>query len=99
MVLAEAGAHGTPALVTDTGGVGSLVIEGTNGRLLAPGASPADWATAIRMMTRNRTRHAALCRASFDHARARLTWDAWAQRMAALLRAEVAVEELRRAAA
>jgi glycosyltransferase involved in cell wall biosynthesis len=99
MVLAEAGAHGTPALVTDTGGVGSLVIEGVNGRLLAPGASPADWATAIRVMTRNRTRHAALCRASFDHARTRLTWDVWAQRMAALLRAEVAVEDLRRAAA
>jgi glycosyltransferase involved in cell wall biosynthesis len=99
MVLAEAGAHGTPLLVTDTGGVGSLVVEGTNGRLLASGASPADWATAIRTMTRNRTRHAALCRASFDHARTRLTWEAWAQRMAALLRAEVAVEELRRAAA
>jgi glycosyltransferase involved in cell wall biosynthesis len=28
MVLAEAGAHGTPVLVTDTGGVGSLVAEG-----------------------------------------------------------------------
>jgi glycosyltransferase involved in cell wall biosynthesis len=99
MVLAEAGAHGTPVLVTETGGVGSLVIDGVNGRLLSAGASPADWATTIRNMTRNPVRHAALCRASFDHARTRLTWAAWAQRMAALLRAEVAVEDLRRAAA
>jgi glycosyltransferase involved in cell wall biosynthesis len=99
MVLAEAGAHGTPVLVTDTGGVGSLVIDGVNGRLLAPGAAPADWATAIRTLTRDRATHAALCRASFEHARTRLTWQAWAQQIAALLRAEVAVEELRRAAA
>lgn len=99
MVLAEAGAHGTPVLVTDTGGVGSLVIEGVNGRLLAPGASPADWATAIRMMTRNRARHAALCRASFEHARTRLTWDAWAQRMAVFLRTEFVAAEARRAVA
>lgn len=99
MVLAEAGAHGTPVIVTDTGGCGSLVVDGVNGRLLAPGASAMDWAAAIRTMTRDPVRHAALCRTSFDDARTRLTWNAWAQRMAALLRAEIAMQTLRRAAA
>jgi hypothetical protein len=58
-----------------------------------------DWAAAIRTMTRDPARHAALCRTSFDDARTRLTWNAWAQRMAALLRAEIAMQTLRRAAA
>ncbi len=98
MVIAEAGAYGTPVLVTDTGGVASLVAEGVNGRLLAPGAAPADWAHAIRSMTGNPGRHAVLCRSSFHHARTRLHWGAWAERMAALLRAEVAVTALRPAA-
>lgn len=85
MVLAEAGAHGTPALVTETGGVGSLVTEGVNGRLLPSAATPADWARAIRSMTTDRARHAALCRSSFAHARTRLSWEAWAQGISAHL--------------
>jgi glycosyltransferase involved in cell wall biosynthesis len=89
MVLAEAGAHGTPVLVTNTGGVGSLVSDGINGRLLAPGSVPMDWVKAVRGMTDDPAAHAALCRSSFRHARARLTWDAWAARMVTLLRAEV----------
>ncbi len=41
MVLAEAGAHGTPVLVTDTGGVGSLVMEGvTTAASSRPGRRP-----------------------------------------------------------
>jgi len=99
MVLAEAGAHGTPVLVTETGGVGSLVREGVNGRLLPSAATPTDWARAVRSMTSDRARHEALCRASFGHARARLSWDAWAGSVAAHLRDEVTGPAHRPAAA
>jgi hypothetical protein len=61
--------------------------------------TPADWAQAIRAMTHDPARHAKLCRSSFDHARTRLTWAAWAQRMASLLRAEAAAASYRPAAA
>jgi glycosyltransferase involved in cell wall biosynthesis len=89
MVLAEANAHGTPVLVTDTGGVASLVEEGRNGWMLPPGARPEDWAAAIREMTADRKVHAALCRSSFDHAVKTLCWDAWARQAAMLLRMAV----------
>jgi glycosyltransferase involved in cell wall biosynthesis len=90
MVIAEAGAHGTPTIVTDTGGIGSLVSEGVNGRMLPLEAGPADWARAVVEMAADPAAHAALCRSSFAHVQTCLTWDAWARRL---------VERLRTAAA
>lgn len=90
MVIAEAGAHGTPTLVTDTGGIGSLITEGANGSMLPMKAGPIEWARAVREMTRDRAAHSALCRSSFVHVRGHLTWDAWARRLVARLRSEVA---------
>jgi glycosyltransferase involved in cell wall biosynthesis len=89
MVIAEANAHGTPVLVTDTGGVGALV-EGRNGRMLPSGADPADWAAAIDEMTADRAAYAALSRSSFEHAVNTLCWDAWARQATTLLRTAVA---------
>ena len=66
-------------------------VSGPSGRA----KSSTDWAAAIRTMTRDPARHAALCRTSFDDARTRLTWNAWAQRMAALLRAAAEVYDSR----
>lgn len=90
MVLAEANAHGTPVLVTETGGIGSLVEEGKSGRMLPMTAGPDEWAAAIRNMTADPEAHAALCRSSFEHAHTRLSWDAWARDVTALLRERVA---------
>lgn len=98
MVIAEAGAHGTPTIATNTGGIGSLVIEGANGRLLPLAAGPAEWAAAVRALTADSEAHAALCRSSFEHVRARLTWDAWARRLVMRLRAEVAAARAQAAA-
>ena len=87
MVVAEANAWGTPVLITDTGGIASLMAsEGGNGRMLAPEAGPEDWAGAIRALAADPAAYAALCRTSFDHARARLTWEAWARDLVACLR-------------
>ncbi|GAA6199393.1 glycosyltransferase family 4 protein [Aquicoccus sp. SU-CL01552] len=89
MVVAEANAHATPVLITETGGIGSLIAAGTNGRMMAMEAGPRDWAAAVRDLTGDPARHAALCRTSFDHAHARLTWGAWARDVTALLRRAV----------
>lgn len=97
MVIAEAGGYGTPTIATDTGGIGSLIAEGTNGRLLPLAAGPAEWAEAVREMTRDRAAHAALCRSSFRHVQRNLTWDAWARRLVTRLRSEVAAAEARAA--
>lgn len=85
MVVAEANAHATPVLITGTGGIGSLIEEGTNGRMMPMEAGPQDWANAVLALTADPTRHEALCRASFDHAHTRLTWEAWARDLTALL--------------
>lgn len=85
MVVAEANAHGTPCLVTDVGGVTSLVDEGRNGATLDPAAGPREWARAIRALTRDPDKHAGLCRASLEHARNRLSWDSWARDLSTLI--------------
>lgn len=85
MVTAEAGARGTPVLVTGIGGMGSLVAEGVNGRMLPLAAGPAEWARAIWEMTDDRRALAALGASSFAHVRAHLTWDAWAAALLARL--------------
>lgn len=85
MVVAEANAHGTPALVTDVGGVSTLIDEGRNGAMLDPSAGPREWARAIRALTRDPDQYAARCRASFDHARNRLSWATWARDVSTLI--------------
>ena len=85
MVVAEANAHGTPCLVTDVGGVSSLMDEGRNGATLDPLAGPKEWARAVRALTRDADTHAALCRTSFEHARTRLSWATWARDLSTLI--------------
>lgn len=99
LVVAEAGARGTPVLVTDVGGMGSLVAQGVNGRMLPLEAGPTTWAQEIREMTADRAALAALGATSFDHVRAHLTWDAWAAALVARLRLEVGAARLAAAAA
>jgi glycosyltransferase involved in cell wall biosynthesis len=55
-VLAEAAATGLPAVATDIGGISYLVCEGATGRLMAPEATSAEWATAIRELIGDRER-------------------------------------------
>lgn len=78
MVVAEAMAHATPVLATDTGGIGSLVGGSGAGRLLPLHASPERWAAAISGMTSDPEAYRFLSEASFDRARNRLCWDNWA---------------------
>ncbi|MEM6421123.1 MAG: glycosyltransferase family 4 protein [Pseudomonadota bacterium] len=86
MVVAEANTFGTPVLITETGGIGSLVTEGVNGRMLPVEAPPEAWAQAIAEMTADPGAWAAMSQASFAHARDRLSWQVWARDLARIAR-------------
>lgn len=85
MVVAEANAYGAPVLITDTGGIGSLMAPGANGEMLPPGADGAAYAARIRALSG--AGYAALSASSFAHYRTRLNWSAWARDVVAALRA------------
>lgn len=96
MVVAEAMAHGTPVIASETGGVRSLVGPGT-GALLPALASPAVWAEAIVQATGNADAYAMLSDAAFDRAGQR-TWDGWAERIEILARHAIRVRAVSNAA-
>lgn len=86
MVLAEAMAHGTPAIATDTGGVASLLGGAGTGQLMRPFASPSEWAASIRTLMSDRAAYAMMSDACFDRGQAQLSWDAWAEAIVAQIR-------------
>lgn len=86
MVVAEANAHGLPVLITDTGGIGSLMAPGRNGAMLPVSADAQAWADAILDLVRDPGAYARLRQSSFDHCHDRLTWQAWARDVTAILR-------------
>lgn len=81
MVVAEAMAHGTPVLSTETGGLTSLLGGPGAGRTLPPGAPPEVWADAIRALTDRADAYVMLSDTAFDRASTALSWQSWAERM------------------
>jgi glycosyltransferase involved in cell wall biosynthesis len=85
MVVAEAMAHGTPVLATDTGGIAGQIGGGGAGRVLPPFAAPSDWADAVEEALASDDAYAMMSDAAFDRAGA-LSWQAWAARVETLAR-------------
>lgn len=81
MVLGEAMAFGTPALASDTGGIGALIGGTGAGCVMAQTASPQDWADQIRACTKDKDAYALMSDAAFDRADNVLSWDAWASEL------------------
>lgn len=81
MVIAEANAYGCPVLVTQTGGIGSLVSNEVNGQMLPYEAQAAEYADAVQEICKSSDHYLGLSRSSFDYCRTHLTWDAWANAM------------------
>lgn len=77
IVMCEAGAHGLPSLVRDTGGVGSVIRDGVNGYLLAPDADGAAYAARISGICQNAKVYAQMVQNSRNEYEERLNWDAW----------------------
>jgi glycosyltransferase involved in cell wall biosynthesis len=90
MVIAEAMAHGTPVIASDTGGIRSMIGAGC-GRLMPQFASPASWAGAIAELTHTPDAYHLLSDACFDRAQSTLNWDSWASNVITTLRQRTAI--------
>lgn len=85
MVIAEAMAHGTPVLVTETGGTPEMLGGSGAGQTLPMDANAQDWAKAIRSMTDTDWTYQFFADAAFDRAHARFSWDIWASDIARII--------------
>lgn len=86
MVIAEANAYGCPVVVTETGGIGTLLKSGVNGRLMPMEARGAEYAKAVQDLTATPEAYDALCRSAFEFCHETLTWQAWARDILKLVR-------------
>jgi glycosyltransferase involved in cell wall biosynthesis len=85
IVVCEASAHGTPALVSQTGGVAAVVSTAVNGALLPFDAGGGEFAARIIALRNDPVAYAALVRSSRELFESRLNWDHWGRRMAEII--------------
>lgn len=74
VVFAEASAWGTPSLGPDVGGVGEMIADGVNGRLLAGDAGAEDYAAAALAAFEDPQAYRELARSSRREHERRLNW-------------------------
>jgi glycosyltransferase involved in cell wall biosynthesis len=86
----EAAHFGRPSLVSDAGGLPSAVLHDETGIVLPVDAPASRYADEIEKLCHDPQRYRALSEAALRRARAELTWDAWARRVADILRDAVA---------
>lgn len=89
MVVAEAMAHGTPVLASDTGGIRNQIGQSA-GMILSRFDSPANWASAILRMTSDEGRYRFAMDACLDRSQNSLCWSIWAARVEAITRRALA---------
>jgi len=74
VVFAEASAWGTPSIAPDVGGVGEMVVDGANGRLLECPAGPEEYASAMSAAFRDPAGYRELALSSRREYDRRLNW-------------------------
>ena len=89
IALCEANAYGLPILSSQTGGLGELVHEGTNGFLLPLDARGGAIAAKIHGIYNLPAAYASLRESSRDSFECRLNWDSWGRKMEKVLRRAV----------
>jgi glycosyltransferase involved in cell wall biosynthesis len=81
-------------VAADTGGVSSVVAKGETGILLPPGATPADYASAVETITSptERARFSSQARGRYETT---LNWARWADKTMEIARQLVAGPDAR----
>jgi glycosyltransferase involved in cell wall biosynthesis len=74
LVIAEANAFGVPSLVSDAGGMATLVRDGRNGWTFPRDASAADYCDRITRAMRDPESYGQLARSAFHEYESRLNW-------------------------
>jgi glycosyltransferase involved in cell wall biosynthesis len=94
LVLLDAAARGLPVVAAGTGGVSSVVAKGETGILLPPGATPADYASAVETITSptERARFSSQARGRYETT---LNWERWADKTMEIARQLVAGPDAR----
>ena len=85
IVMCEANAWAVPVLARDTGGAGTVVVDGKNGYRFAPEAGVEEYAGKIVELYRDRSAYLELCRSSWLQFKSRLNWSSATQHIARLL--------------
>lgn len=85
IVSCEASAYGLPIIATDTGGVGSYVKNGINGRLLSVNADYLEYADVIFRIWSNKKNYKNLCISARDEYEKNLNWDIWGKKVSAII--------------
>ncbi|WP_460451784.1 glycosyltransferase family 4 protein [Alsobacter sp. SYSU BS001988] len=85
IVLCEAAAFGLPVVATNTGGVSSIVADGTTGLLLAEGSDGNAFAQAVIDIWSDRERYYAMSCAARSRYESVLNWRNWADRVLCVL--------------
>jgi glycosyltransferase involved in cell wall biosynthesis len=87
IAFGEACCHGVPLLVTDTGGIGSLVRNGVNGHLLPPRASGDSYARIALGVMGDPDEYRRLALGARHEYETRLNWDVAGARVRELINA------------
>jgi glycosyltransferase involved in cell wall biosynthesis len=86
IAVAEAAHFGRPSLVSDTGGLPTVVEDGRTGLVLPLDATASDYADAIEALCADPARYRRLSAAALARAREVLNWDAWGAAASAVIR-------------
>ena len=73
----ESAGFGRPAVVSDVGGLPTVVKDGVTGRVVPVESPSAIWCDAIEAMVSRSGRYAEFSRHAFDRCAGELNWDAW----------------------
>jgi glycosyltransferase involved in cell wall biosynthesis len=82
---AESALAGRPAIVSDAGGLPTVVRDGISGIVMPTAASASAWADAIAALVDDPDRYRRLATAARERAWREFTWDAWARHLSALV--------------
>lgn len=85
VVFAEAAAFGVPSIATNVGGIPSVVRDGVNGFTFPPASIIEDATNRMVELWGDSRRYDELCRAAFEDARTRLTWETSGKKVAQAL--------------